>query len=298
MTTAEQIGPGGVNESNRPIFLSTEHTRYAPSTTRELTDQEQLAWKAFQLWRTSKSMDRRDSVYNTIINSDYTNFNLAFHIMGSPFPVIDNTPHLMEVFRCIRWYEHLTSFSAAYMYSMWIHSKATTRAAKMLPASLTLITCGTFCMMEVAFGYRSLFRLAGFLPNDYECRKYGVLEDSARLQRKKALWDRYAAYKKEWCRRFDYHVYGIRPGENWSLFSACWFPSWEPIYGRETCYPRRKNPYFITAKPLEDIFTENRSFTDITKTESSPLIKVRPELKYLFAGPKEAAKSTKPVIPS
>ncbi|KPA85547.1 putative mitochondrial hypothetical protein [Leptomonas pyrrhocoris] len=294
MATAAELGTGGVDETGKPIFVATEHTRYAASTDRELSDQEQLAWKSFQLWRTSMSIERRDSIYRTITNSDYTNFNISRHIMGTPYPVIDYAPSLTDCVAGIRLYEHAFSVLVALGYSNWIHSKPSTRNAKLLGITRFSVSGGTFLLTELCFCYRSMFRLSGFLPNDYECRKFGVMESKDRLERKKDMWSKYAAYKKEWCRRFDYHVYGIRPGENFSLFSACWLPAWEPPHGKITDYPLRKNPYFLSSTPLRDFFIEGMQTADVSKTEAAPLTRARPEVKYVFRGPQNAEKSTKP----
>lgn len=293
MATAAELGTGGVDITGKPIFVATEHTRYAPSTDRELSDQEQLAWKSFQLWRTSMSIERRDSVYRTITNSDYTNFNITRHMMGTPFPVIDYNPSFPDCLRGIRLYEHAFAAAVAAGYTYWIRSKPSTRNLKMLGAANFTISVGTFIMTELCFCYRSMFRLSGFLPNDYECRKFGVMETKERLERKKDMWAKYVAYKKEWCRRFDYHVYGIRPGENFSLFSACWLPAWDSAYGKITDYPLRKNPYFLSSTPLRDMFIESRHQQDSPMSDSAPLTHARPEVKYVFRGPLYADKSTK-----
>ncbi|EPY31814.1 hypothetical protein STCU_03211 [Strigomonas culicis] len=162
-----------------------------------------------------------------------------------------------------------------------------------MPSSRLLIGTGTFLLTEICFWYRSNFRLAGYLPNDYECRKYGVLESKERLERKKQLWTKYADYKREWCRRFDYHVYGIRPGENWGLFSACWLPSWEPMFCKKTDYPPRKNPYFLSSTPLRELFTEGVPYNYMEKVDSIPAVKAKPELKYMFHSPLEAGKAVR-----
>lgn len=289
MTTAQELGTGGIREDGKPIFIATDHKRFSASADRELSDQEQLAWKSFQLWRSTQSIERRDSVYRTIINSEYTNFNLNFHIMGTPYPVIEDTVAFRDCFTGIRWYEHIVCAATAYGYNMWILSKASTRAAQIMPASRGSIVWGTLFLMEFCFAYRSLFRLQGYAANDHECQKFGVLEDKTRLEKKKEMWEKYTAYKKEWCRRFDYHVYGIRPGENMSLMSACWIPAVEPAFGKITEYPPRKNPYFLTSTPLVDIFSEAPNSMDILKQDNVPLIKARPEFRYLYHGPLNAA---------
>ncbi|KAG8343365.1 putative NADH ubiquinone oxidoreductase complex I 21 kDa subunit [Trypanosoma vivax] len=295
MTTAEQLGEGGVRADGRPVFIATEHTKFAPSTERELSDQEQLAWKSFQLWRSTLAVERRDNIYRMMTNSDYTNFRLAYHLLGTPYPIIETTPGFFDVVKTVRWYEHGISVAVSLGYSYWIRSKVSTRFSRMMPASRSSITMLTFSSLELCFCYRSMHRLMGYLPNDYECRKYGVLEDKEHLERKKRLWEKYAKYKKEWCRRYDYHVYGIRPGETYNLFSACLIPSWEPNFLSCTDYPPRKNPYFLTATPLRDVFLESQFTYEIPKDESVPLVRERPELMYLYRGPeREGQVASKP----
>lgn len=275
----------------KPIFLATEHTKCAPSTAdRQLSDQEQLAWKSFQLWRTTMSVGRRDKIYHDVASSEYTNFHLAYHLMGTPYPIIENNVGLTECFMAIRPYEHLISLSCAAGYSLWIASKASTRHVLTKGVTSRLICYLNFSMAEIGFCYRSLMRLTGHLPNDLECRKYGVLEDKDRLEQKKKLWEQYAAYKKEWCRRFDYHVYGIRPGSNWSFLSACWIPNWTPRYNTVTDYPPRKNPYFLSSSPLSEMFAESQFTSHIPKSNAVPLIRARPEFKYLYHGPLDETK--------
>lgn len=284
MSSSDSVG-------GKPIFLATEHTKYAPSTAhRQLSDQEQLAWKSFQLWRSTMSVGRRDKIYHDIANSEYTNFHLAYHLMGTPYPIIENNVGFIECFMAVRPYEHLISVGCAAAYSLWIASKASTRNVAAKGITSRLICYLNFSMAEIAFCYRSMMRLTGHLPNDLECRKYGVLEDKERLEQKKKLWDQYAAYKKEWCRRYDYHVYGIRPGTNWSLLSACWIPNWAPRYNTVTDYPPRKNPYFLSSSPLSEMFAENQFVAQIPKSNAVPLIRARPEFKYLYHGPLDETK--------
>ncbi|EPY39921.1 hypothetical protein AGDE_00657 [Angomonas deanei] len=230
-------------------------------------------------------IDRRNEIYNGIANSDYTNFNLTYHMLGTPYPVVETAPTFYDAARGLRWYEHGISVAAGFTYHYWLSSKASMRYARTVTVTKATIGFGTFVLCELMFLYRSVFRLSGYMPNDYECRKFGVLETKERLEQKKALWEKYATYKKEWCRRFDYHVYGIRPGENFNLFSACWIPAWEPSFGKQTDYPLRKNPYFLTTAPLRTAFRDNGGRYYQTRDGEVPSIKARPEMKYLYQGP-------------
>lgn len=282
--------PSTAESGQKPIFVSTEHTKYSPSIDRPLSDQEQLAWKNFQLWRTTMSIGRRDKIYNDVANSEYTNFHLAYHLMGSPYPVIEPNVGPVESFLAIRPYEHFISLAVSAGYALWMASKPSTRNVVSKGMTHRLICYLNFSMTEIAFAYRSALRLTGYLPNDYECRKYGVLESKERLEEKKQLWEKYAAYKKEWCRRYDYHVYGIRPGANWNLLSACWLPTWTPKFNVNTDYPPRKNPYFISSTPITEMFVENQFVAPLPKSNSVPLVRARPEFMYLYHGPLDETK--------
>lgn len=237
------------------------------------------------------AVGRRDKIYHDVANSEYTNFHLAYHLMGTPFPVIESNVGAVECFLAVRPYEHLVSVGISAAYATWIASKASTRFVASKGMTSRMLCYLNFAMAEVAFCYRSMLRLTGHLPNDYECRKYGVLEDAAQLERKRFLWEKYAAYKKEWCSRYDYHVYGIRPGGNRSLFSSCWLPSWTPQFLTTTEYPRRKNPYFLSATPLASTFAENPFLGEIPKSDLVPLVRARPEVKYLYHGPLDESKA-------
>lgn len=292
MTVSSEAHSECEGEGGRPVFLANEHTKYTGHVDRELTDQEQLAWKSFQLWRAAQSVERRDMVYNAIINSEYTSFHLTTHILGAPYAIVDTEPSVLTCIKCVRPYEHAFSLLVAYSYSIWIRSKPSAHIHRILGSTRRTAVFGTFVMTDMMFVYRSSMRLIGRAANDYECRKYGVIEDRERLEQKKALWERYAAYKREWCRRYDYHVYGIRPGENWSLFSACWLPMWTPAYNTVTDYPRRKNPYFVTTTPVRDLCNDNALHTPTPNDLKVPLVQARPEFQYRYFGPIEAAKST------
>lgn len=292
---ADQLGAGSVDANNRPVFIATEHTRFMPIENREMTDQEKARYRQFQLWRTTNSLERRDSVYQSITKCDQTQSNLLHSQMGTPFPVIDGNPHMADCFYGIRWYEHLFSFTVGIAYNYYVRSIPVLRHTHLRQQTRGMMFGLNWVCTEWLFMYRSSFRLRGEAPNDYECRYYGVMEDKKRLQEKAELWAKYAAYKEEWMRRWDYHVYGIRPGERKSFWSACFFSPTPIRYNTCTDYPMRKNPYFLSAAPLKDMFLESPFLYHLPQREKNfPLAQARPESVQLYHGPdKSSAESTR-----
>lgn len=291
MTTAYEIGPGGVNANGKPVFIASEPSRYVPTQDRQLTDQEQLQWKSFQLYRTSVSLERRDSVYQSIVGVDSANMRITNLVLGTPFPVIDASPSMYDCFAATRWYEHLFCIGTTLAYSYWIRSKPSLRSANLRNMTREVISLANFVGCEFLMAFRSMSRLTGESPNEPECDYYGVMEDATRLQEKAELWKKYAAFKEEWCRRWDYHVLGIRPGERWSFFSACMLPPAPVRFNTRTNYPMRKNPYFLSNTPLHKMFLENPFINEIPKGEKNyPLTRARPEVAYVYNGPDQTRK--------
>lgn len=282
---ARDLGAGGEDANGKPVFLAGARSRYVPTPDHQLSDVEQLQWKQFQLYKATMSIDRRDSAYQTLTKSDFTNFQTAQNLLGSPYPVIDNEPHVLDAIFAIRWYEHVFSAAFAVGYTYWLKSRAGIRIANINPMVQTCIKALNFFGCECVFTYRSVGRLSGSVPNEPECNYYGILEDSATLKRKAELWEKYANFKAEWCRRWDYHVYGIRPGERVSFFSACWFSPGAVRYNKKTEFPKRKNPYFLSNTPLKDFFLEGPVLLQYPKGTNYPLAKARPEVAHLYRGP-------------
>jgi hypothetical protein len=286
MATAQQLGAGGVNANGKPVFIANETCRYIPTVDRQLSDQEQLQWKSFQLYRASMSMERRDSVYQSIVGVDSSNLKVTNLVLGTPFPVIDASPSVYDCLATTRWYEHLFSIATTMGYGYWIRSKPSLRHANIRIMTREVIAMGNFCGCELLMAQRSLNRLTGEAPNEPECEYYGVMEDSTRLKEKARLWAKYAAYKEEWCRRWDYHVFGIRPGERMSFFSACFVPPKPVRYNTRTDFPMRKNPYFLSNTPLRNMFLENPFISEMPKGEKNyPLAQARPEVAFVYDGP-------------
>jgi hypothetical protein len=283
MTLAHEAGSGG---HQKPILLACDSAKYIPTENRQLTDQEQLQWKSFQLFRSSLSMERRNSVYQSVVGVDTANIRSTTLVLGTPFPVIDASPSVYECFVASRWYEHATAFALTAGYSYWLRSKASLRASNLRSMTREVLGITNFLGFEFLFAFRSMQRLTGELSNIPECEYYGVMEDSQRLKEKAALWARYANYKEEWCRRWDYHVLGIRPNERFSVFSACIFPPVQVRYNTRTDFPLRKNPYFLSNTPLRSMFLENPFINEIPKGKKNyPLATARPEVVHVYNGP-------------
>lgn len=284
--SADQLGKGGIDGNGKPVFIATDHKRYFATSDRQLTDQEQLQWKVFQLYKATLSIERRDSVYQSLTTSDFSNYRLTEHMLGTPFPVIEKEPSVWDCVYGIRWYEHAVAASIGLTYNYWIRSKPSLRHVHIRSMSRSSMLWMNVLSTEMLFVFRSFWRLTGVSPNEPECRHYGVLEDSARLKQKADLWAKYAAYKEEWCRRWDYHVYGIRPGERISFFSACMLPPKPVLFNTTTDFPLRKNPYFLSTTPLRDMFLENPFMDHIPQREKNyPLAQARPEVAQLYNGP-------------
>lgn len=286
MATAFEIGPGGVDANNKPIFVACEPSKYVATEHRQLTDLEQLQWKSFQLYRTSLSLERRNSVYQSVVGVDTAHMKSTTLILGTPFPVIDASPSVWDCYTNNRWYEHAFAFVMTSSIQYWYRSKPSLRNSNLRSMTRELLALGNFVGCETFCAFRSLQRLTGELSNEPECLRYGVMEDSKRLKEKAELWAKYAAYKEEWCRRWDYHVFGIRPNERLSFFSSCFLPPARVAYNTRTDYPLRKNPYFLSSTPLQSMFLENPFINEMPKGEKNyPLTRARPEVAYVYNGP-------------
>lgn len=231
-------------------------------------------------------MERRNSVYQSVVGVDPANIRTTTLVLGTPFPVIDASPSIYECFAATRWYEHAIAISLSAGYNYWLRSKASLRASNLRSMTREVVSLSNFLGFEFLFAFRSLQRLTGELPNVPECEYYGVMEDSKRLKEKAVLWAKYANYKEEWCRRWDYHVLGIRPNERYSIFSACVLPPKQIRYNTRTDFPMRKNPYFLSNTPLRTMFLENPFINEMPKGQKNyPLAVARPEVVYVYNGP-------------
>lgn len=117
--------------------------------------------------------------------------------------------------------------------------------------------------------------------------KYGVLQTKERLEQRKQRWEKYAAFKEQWCRRYDFHVFNMRPGERYKFLSPCLFPPRRPKFMQKTDYPLRKNPDILTTTPLRDMFHEAGSSISIPQNDNIPLLQARPQLRWKRPGPNQ-----------
>lgn len=272
-----------IGENGKPIVDVTFPAKFA-ATEKEMTDREKMAWKNYQLYKVTLKLDRRDTVFEALATSDYPHFRVTQHWMGAPFPIIEPHPFVGEVFSGMRWYEHTFSVAFAILYFQWIRFKPTTRYGGSNWYSQKAIMIGVFAMMEFNFGYRSIWRLQGMVPNEPECFKYGICETPDRLRKKAEYWGKFKAYKEEWCRRWDYYMWGMRPGERFSLMSACWMAPWPVRYNTRYDYPIRKNPFVLTDQSIRDMRLDHNVGFYYAPGTDSYIERARPEVKYIWRG--------------
>ena len=91
-------------------------------------------------------------------------------------------------------------------------------------------------------------------------------------------------YKEEWMRRFDYHVWGMRPGERTGLFSACHFPPYPVAFCTRTDFPMRKNPFILSSKPISKLRLDSMQSYFWAEDADTPIERARPEVNYLYRG--------------
>lgn len=237
--------------NGKPIFDAASHTHYSPQE-KPMTDQELLKWKGFQLYKTVLRMERREAISEAMMKSDYASFRVSHRVMGSPFPVIEPSPQLDDVVLATRWYEHAISCAIGYGRYYYLRS-AIQSAGKLVTFRGRAAGAGvTFLALETVVMNRSMSRLIGNSPNEHECVKFGVTETPERLREKAERWAKFAAYKKEWVKRWNYNVWSMRPGEEFSIFTACIIPYLPVRYNTRFDYPMRKNPFYMTATPIKD----------------------------------------------
>ncbi len=191
----------------------------------------------------------------------------------------------MECWKATRWYEHLVGpflTVAAFTYQ---RVKPVIRYSSYNIRTIRGVSLFVTCFSEIVFGQRGQARLQGRVNNEYECDKFGVLESPARLKQKAENWEKFAAYKEEWMKRFDYYVYGMRPGERFTFFSQLHVPPFRVRYNKRSDYPMRKNPYFLSTYSVKDYRLESPGFTHYPKGKGeTPLEASRPETRYVWKG--------------
>lgn len=285
--TAAELDPvAGVDANGRPVFLSTSHSRFTANPNQSLSTEESFEWRCYQLWKKTNGMIRRDTVYKSLTQSDYSPV-LQYQMLGTPYPIIEPAPTLAEVMGCLRWYEH--GAPLAWLASMYVLFSIPRMKNRPVIGSIrrTIYFLGA-TLSECSMGFRSLQRLQGLAENDYECRRYGVVEDKARLELKARRWAQYADYKREWTDRWNYYNWGMRPGESWQLWSPCIFPPLPVYYNTTTDYPLRKNPIKVSDRSLRTLHLDSPNFVEYPREGTRETVNVyaaRPEVKYIYRGP-------------
>ena len=270
----------------RPLYWAADPKSYAPTEKDGLSLTEKLQMRNFQLWKVTSAIDRRDTVMQMYIqNETSTGGSHKSMLLGTPFPIVEPSPSINEAMTAIRWYEHMTAVVIPLCYNYWLKSKPRTRRSFTNRTHL-FMTMGNIFLLDFGMIHRSTSRLTGHSPNDYECHKYGVYETPERLAKKAELWKKYADYKTEWVRRFNYYAWGIRPGEESSFFSPCWWAPAAVRYNVKTDYQPRKNPMFLTPVRLVEQRVQKPFFNYIPRvSQKGPIFEARPELKYLHKIP-------------
>jgi hypothetical protein len=280
MAEASLLGPGSVNANHKPVFIASNPSRFVSTEKETLTDQEKIALKTFQLHRRILSMERRDEVYSSVVYSENTTGKMAQNSMGTAFPIVKHNPTMIDCCLTQRWYEYALEVTLPYLYVKYALAKPTIQSLRQHSGVFMSIYQLLFASCFSIGCFRSYFRLSGTMPNERECELYGVVESTARLEEKKRQWEKYAHYRAEWMRRFDYHVYGIRPGETFSFFSPCLLPPTPTRYSKRTDFRMRDvNP--LRGNLKDGVTLENRTLNDWMTHPEQPMMKARPELMHL-----------------
>jgi hypothetical protein len=266
----------------KPVFDATFSHKYEV-TEKEMSDVEKISWKQYQLFKATLKIDRRDSLYQAFATADFTNGSAAHNWLGAPFPVIEPRPTPGDNMYAIRWYEHLGCIALSLGFYAYIRAKPSVRYNVASIAAQRGMVWWTLVMCEMGMGHRAANRLRGCIENEYECERFGVLETPERLGEKAKYWERYRKYKEEWMRRYDYYVFGMRPGERFTLLSPCHFPPAAVLFNKRTDFKLRKNPFIlsehaVTPSELKTAFENMQSQSNMRPVK--PFEHSRPEAKY------------------
>lgn len=270
------------NPNGSDVFDASQ-TRLATSVNEKpMSDVESYNWRKFQLFRTLLKIERRDTVHEALSSSEYWGGRATHHWLGTPFPMIEPNPFMGEAMFAVRWYEHMFAMGAAILSHQRAASTPSVRFSGKGVGYANFASA--FLVFEMCFMYRSIWRLTGQAPNEPECYKYGVYETPARLQQKAERWRKYANYKEEWMRRWNYYIWGMRPGEENTWISACWFGHWKVRYNTKTDYPVRKNPYKVSMRSVRDMQMLTKTEGGYEKGVDSYLTRCRPEFQHMWDG--------------
>lgn len=273
--------PANAIDVNGKAVFDASFTHKYQVTEKDMTDMEKIMFKQYQLFKATLKIDRRDSIYEAFATADFTNGAQTHNWFGAPYAVIEPRPHIGDLFITIRWYEHIAAAATSVLFYAWIRGKPQTRYSGAYMNLQRGMLFWSFFMFEGALGIRAMNRLRGCLENDVECERFGVMESSFRLAEKAKYWERYRKYKEEWMKRYDYYVWGLRPGERFSLFSPCHLPPMPVLYNKRTDYQMRKNPFILSERPIsESQKVAAMEYLRMKGRTPHPLDITRPERKY------------------
>lgn len=293
MSAPETLGAGSVNpNTGKPVFVAASQSLYTARERDDLTNADRINFRTVQLQKAIESIARRDSVYHDLAQENYTGGSITYQVLGSPYPVIEPFPSVGESYKATRWYEVGISVAVPAAIQYTARHSARWRHVRNYRMKFFLPTTTAFAFLT-AFAIRGQNRLLGMAENEYEAMKYGVYDTPENLQRKANNWAKYAAYKEEWLRRYNFTQYGERPSETGKFLSACWFPSSKITFNTRTDYPARKNPMWLTTAPLRDMHSEwaftyalpPKNLGAAERPSDDPVQVGRPELSERYGGP-------------
>lgn len=274
-----------IDINGKPVFDCTFNHKYEV-TENEMSDFQKIAWKQYLLYKTTLKVDRRDTVYEALATSDTTNSSNLHNWLGAPFPVIEPKPSPGELFYTIRWYEHISALACSLGFYAYLRAKPSIRFSAAYIGAQRGAFYWTFGMLEFGLGHRASCRLRGTIENEREADIFGVVENKSRLEEKVKFWEKYRAYKEEWMKRYDYYVYGLRPGERFTLLSSCHFPPAPVLFNKRTDFKLRRNPFLLSEQPATPAEID-KLYKHFARTQGNrtphPLELHRPEVKYYGA---------------
>lgn len=290
-TEGSLVDPSAVDGAGKPIYqqrfvLDASQPKTATTVTEKpMSSTDLLNFRNFQLHQTLDRIERRDEVQGSLQSYSPDTFaaNSVNHFLGTPFPIIEPNPAFSESFACIRWYEHsMTVIASMVAHQVTSSSPATRFSIGSTAANGFLLL--PLCMTSYWFT-RGQYRLKGLVPNEPEAYAYGTIESPERLAVKAERWRKYSNYKEEWMRRWNYYVWGQRPGETWNLGnSGCFLHHSQVKYNVKTDYPVRRNPYAVTTEGVRTMNLSGPSLNPSVKNNDTYMTRARPEIKHAYGG--------------
>lgn len=264
---------------DKNYFVASSPKNYFREDKSSLSLEEQLEWKKYEIWKATQAIERRESVQKALMRTVSHREHGLYHTLGTPYPIIEDYPRPVDCIKCVRWYEHVFAICTGPMYMKFLRLNPLTRFFDYYNWVMRLQWVLPVFIAEIAFAQIGEYRLLGEWQNENECYKYGVMEDAERLKQKRDNWEKYAAHREEWMKRYDYHVWGMRPGSRGTLMSPCWLPPSRVRYNTKLDYPMRKHPTMLTSLPARVGMAAAVGYR-ITRPEACPNFKDRPELAY------------------